>query len=273
MRYEFFSSSRRLDEVICVYPALAKIRKCLKIRKTSFHTFHNLAQTKVFRGIKVTNDLPEFMRIARLSGVHEPVIEEDGVTYFNLWPRQARGMFGKLSTSSVMKMCNYHLEELGCNPAVDVNEFVPRYPIGIMPRELKVCMQDSDYPPVFFSPAAAKVLEQQGFSFNTIFGTCSLGFYAIPDFIPAKAENVFRYSTGIVNAAILSEFASKFTILIVTAADTVLLDLSNPSTVVYMVGDRTALYHDTYRGEICYDLIAPSPDHNVIVRRLKSARI
>ena len=272
MKYEFFSTSRHMHEILCALPAINEISKRLNRRKASLNLSHivpHVAKSvRSSKRISLRRKNPEFMRTGRLYGVHEPVIKENDITFLNMWPRQGRSMFGDFSLNAIFAMCNYHLDLLGLDLVKDAECLLPNILVSQLKREHRF-QADSYYRSVLFTPKAVKELTP-AFRWSHLFSSCSRGMFAVPNTLKTKAFIAKKYKIDDLNDAFLGELSAQFEMVVAHGSETALFDHSS-SQLVLIVGD-SAPYWNSSRYSYCNELIGSS-GHSFMINKLKSTRI
>ena len=249
MKYEFFSTTRHPIEVACAFPMIRCMMSALDMRQAILHLHLYNSPTiqvmaKRYRGIRLQPPHPDFMRLGL---VHEPSIEIDGCVYLNVWPHQARRVFGNdLTLKSIFEMCNFHLERMGLPPEKKIQKFFPHLPRKTLAGRIKIPRHDSLYSTVLVTPLAAAQLINK-VQWSHLFSSCSLGFFAIPDLMSLNPPCVWRYPATDFDNIMLGELANYFDIVIATAAETIMFDIKNRSQVIYIIDDGQT-YH-TFKSE------------------------
>lgn len=272
MKYEFFSTSRHISEIFCSLPVINEISNRLgkrSMRLSLSHITPRVAKTiRSTPGVSLRRKNPEFMRMSRMRGVHEPRVEEDGVIFLNMWPRQGRGMFGDFSLNATFDMCNYHLAQLGLDPISDAESMLPEVHKGHLNRRHLFSI-DSYYLSTLFTPKAVLELSKE-FQWSHLFSSCSRGIFAVPDTLNTTAFVAKKYKIDDMDDAMLGEFSARFGMVVAHGSETVLLDHSS-SQLVLIVGDSPP-YWNSKRYSYCNELIG-SNGHQFMIRKLKSTRI
>jgi hypothetical protein len=243
MKYEFFSTSRHPEEVVCAFPMIRRIMSALNMRRAILHlTLHNnktvQVMSKRYRGFKLHPPHKDFMRFGR---VHEPIFVLDDTVYINTWHRQARGVFGELTLESIAQMCNYHFKLMELPLEEKIQNFIPHLPRKTLNLNYKLPQHSSLYPSVFVTSQAALFLDGK-MQWPHLFSACSRGFFAIPDSISLNPANVWRYDSKGLDKVMLGELVNKFDIVITTAQETAMFDIKAGPKVIYVIDDGS-----TYR--------------------------